>query len=776
MKILDQKGTTTLEVIAALVLFALVAAGLAVALPMAFGRAETWSEQETLARYLENCMEEIRSSTYESLSVSTSALSSGPLNGRQLQIYCATTLVVETPDAENNKVWTAISGPADNPIKGLLGTYYDNSDFTGTSMIRVDSEVNISLAAPPIGTDNTFSVRWTGFIQPPSTAAYTFYINCDSTTQAKLMLNDTIVIKPAAVVKSGTVSLTGGQKYAITMEMAQTAASSRIQLCWQSSAQIVPELYLYNNLPKKVLLTVVNKTSGTAKTGEMFVFPPYREEPLEEAGGDDSGSFQGFAGLYFNSIDYSSVNSTSPYTAFNTYSRIDPKINFTWGDSTVTDPTLLLPTGIGPNNFTVRWTGYLTPINNASYYFYITAHDGVKLWIDHTLWINTWENTVDGSGWSGWSGVYLSNDQLHTVTLDYHYHTATPNNSQIIMKWSAVPNAEEALIPEELLYPVFSPTEDSYVDSQYKTTNYGGLTTLLLSKSGNNTKSVYLKFKVAGLAGKTIKSATLRLYSQTSSAMYFEVKKVNDTDSWNERTINYNNAVANDTYATYNGTPGTGFFDITLDPAMFSEGNGVYGMALQPLNNCAATFNSRETEYSTTYDRGPRLVLLFEKTAEEYHDSIQIEYLDHSNRSTTNVLAPWIKITNTGTAPIDLSSLSIRYWYTRESAVTQVFVCDHAGLNSGISYSNITGIINPAYVVVSPATSTTNYYIQIGFSSQRYLPAGAYVVLQNRIYNSDWSNYTQTNDYSYNPALTSYGENTKVTAYMNGVLFFGTEP
>jgi hypothetical protein len=203
-------------------------------------------------------------------------------------------------------------------------------------------------------------------------------------------------------------------------------------------------------------------------------------------------------------------------------------------------------------------------------------------------------------------------------------------------------------------------------------------------------------------------------------------------------------------------------------------------MALIPSGNCEATFYSREieyvtTQYSNTSDWSPRLVLLFEKSAEEYNDAIKIEYLANNTSTATNTLAPRIKITNIGTMPIDLEALTIRYWYTRETNVTQNAHCDWAGLVSGDSTTSLNNVTTSCIAMSTPA-SLANYYMEIGFSSQRYLPVGAYVILYNRIWNQNWTNYTQTNDYSYDPAFTSFGENTKITAYMGEELFFGVEP
>jgi len=65
---------------------------------------------------------------------------------------------------------------------GLSATYFNNFDFTGTSVGRVDSNVGFdwSSNAPLSGIDrNTYSARWTGAVSPASTETYTFYTRAD---------------------------------------------------------------------------------------------------------------------------------------------------------------------------------------------------------------------------------------------------------------------------------------------------------------------------------------------------------------------------------------------------------------------------------------------------------------------------------------------------------------------------------------------------------------------------------------------------------------------
>src|SRR5688500_7277571 len=79
----------------------------------------------------------------------------------------------------------------------------------------------------------------------------------------------------------------------------------------------------------------------------------------------------GLLGQYFNNKDFSALVLT----------RTDATVNFAWGNGS--------PAGaIGPDTFSVRWTGKIIPHKSEAYTFYTSTDDGVRLWIDGKLVID----------------------------------------------------------------------------------------------------------------------------------------------------------------------------------------------------------------------------------------------------------------------------------------------------------------------------------------------------------------------------------------------------
>lgn len=136
---------------------------------------------------------------------------------------------------------------------GLTGVYFDNADFTGTSKTRVDATINrnFGTAAPIAGiAPNTYSVRWTGQVQPKFSETYTFYTTADD--GVRLMVNGQVLVNnwvnQGPTTKSGTVTLQAGVKYDLRLEYYQNGGGAQVKMEWQSASQVrqvVPQATLF---------------------------------------------------------------------------------------------------------------------------------------------------------------------------------------------------------------------------------------------------------------------------------------------------------------------------------------------------------------------------------------------------------------------------------------------------------------------------------------------------------------------------------------------------
>jgi len=124
---------------------------------------------------------------------------------------------------------------------------------------------------------------------------------------------------------------------------------------------------------------------------------------------------------------------------------------------------------------------------------------------------------------------------------------------------------------------------------------------------------------------------------------------------------------------------------------------------------------------------------------------------------------------NSGSTPVDLSTVTVRYWYTEDSTQPQAWVCDFAQLGC----ANLTAV----FVTLPAARTNADTALQVGFRAGVTLAPGATTgPIQDRFNRVDWTSYNQANDYSFNAGATSLADSTRVTVYVNGVLAWGTEP
>lgn len=149
--------------------------------------------------------------------------------------------------------------------------------------------------------------------------------------------------------------------------------------------------------------------------------------------------------------------------------------------------------------------------------------------------------------------------------------------------------------------------------------------------------------------------------------------------------------------------------------------------------------------------------------------NIKLQFYNQSTAATSNQVYANFKLMNTGTSAIVLSNVKIRYYYTVDGVKAQTFYCDYASIGG----SNVTG----SFVTMATPKTGADTYLEVGFASGAgSLAAGANAIIQGRFAKSDWTNYNQANDYSFNSSATTYADWTKITGYVSGALQWGTEP
>ncbi|MFJ8007501.1 glycoside hydrolase family 6 protein [Streptomyces fagopyri] len=147
---------------------------------------------------------------------------------------------------------------------------------------------------------------------------------------------------------------------------------------------------------------------------------------------------------------------------------------------------------------------------------------------------------------------------------------------------------------------------------------------------------------------------------------------------------------------------------------------------------------------------------------------LKAQYKNNDSSTGDNGIRPGLKLVNGGSSTVDLSKVTIRYWFTGESSSAgyQTF-CDWAQLGCSTVKTSVSA--------VSPSRTGADHYLEVGFTSGSLAAGADSGELQLRMAKSDWSNFDESDDYSRG-ANSSYADAAKVTVYVAGTLVWGTEP
>jgi len=150
---------------------------------------------------------------------------------------------------------------------------------------------------------------------------------------------------------------------------------------------------------------------------------------------------------------------------------------------------------------------------------------------------------------------------------------------------------------------------------------------------------------------------------------------------------------------------------------------------------------------------------------------LKVLALDGDNgQLTTNTIKPYLKISNEDSVAVKYGELTVRYWFTPEN---------YAGINTFIDYAQLgAGNVSAKYVPLTIPRTNALGYVEYGFapSTGNIGAASNSGPIQSRLANSDWSELSEANDYSYHQGSSTYTENANITLYRNGALIWGTEP
>lgn len=305
-------------------------------------------------------------------------------------------------------IWGQTNSIADLPANGLVGTYYNNVTMSGSPALqRTDPALDFvwNRTPPGVGVNaENFSVVWTGYLIPAVTDRYTFRVFADD--GVRFFVNgekkfERWMDQEAYPNDVPSMQLQAGTAYSIRIEYYQRMGNSAFRLHWYGTSGGV------GPVPTALLRTAL-------------AVPP----PVSQPSG-------GLRGTYF-----SNINLTAPAAL----ERVDSTVDFDWN-------ALPPSTNFPRTNFSVRWSGTITPPISGNYAFNLPSDDGTRLYLDGIKIIDQW---IDKTAYATWTpAMPLVGGKAYPITIEYYQKTGSAG---IQLRW-ATPKDANVLVPASVLAP-----------------------------------------------------------------------------------------------------------------------------------------------------------------------------------------------------------------------------------------------------------------------------------------------------------------------------------
>ncbi len=323
---------------------------------------------------------------------------------------------------------TSAPGPAGT---GLRGDYFAGENFEKfvarhpAEYIGFDWDKSAPDALVPA---DHFSVRWTGWIEPPVSDTYTLYTFTDDGVRLWISEKDQDGIAEGApplidqwkeldhIEHKAQKYLEAGHRYFIKMEYFEKEAFAAAQLRWSRKG---------------------NQSKVIVPRGQLYP-EPYDTQSASLTGvGPRIGNGNGLRGDYYRN------QFGSPLV-----SRTDQTVNFDWRGGS---PDANVPT----NDFSVRWTGWIEPIYSDTHTLYTFTDDGVRLWISDKdqnditpgapPLIDSWS---DQDHFEHRAQKYLEAGHRYFIRIEYFEHFG---EATALFLWES-PHIQKSIVPQSQLY------------------------------------------------------------------------------------------------------------------------------------------------------------------------------------------------------------------------------------------------------------------------------------------------------------------------------------
>ena len=227
----------------------------------------------------------------------------GPGGGASL-LFPRTRLVTVVDDDA-----PAISGT------GLRGEYHNNTTLSDLALVRTDPAINFNWGSgSPSGSiaPDTFSIRWTGFVEAKYSEEYTFHATTDD--GVRVWVNGQQIIDRWVVQSSttttGKINLVAGVKNEIVVDYFDNTGGALAILQWSSPSQglqVIPQSQLFDGSASGPVINVADSIAEVEESGGTAEITVYR---LGDTAGASSVNYFTSSGTATAGEDFTTVSGT----------------------------------------------------------------------------------------------------------------------------------------------------------------------------------------------------------------------------------------------------------------------------------------------------------------------------------------------------------------------------------------------------------------------------------------------------------------------------------
>jgi endo-1,4-beta-D-glucanase Y len=149
---------------------------------------------------------------------------------------------------------------------------------------------------------------------------------------------------------------------------------------------------------------------------------------------------------------------------------------------------------------------------------------------------------------------------------------------------------------------------------------------------------------------------------------------------------------------------------------------------------------------------------------------LKVQYRIPASSASDNMIHAHLQIVNGSAAALPLSEVVLRYYFTKEGGSGLTFNCDWAV----VGCTSLQGTLIPLPAPVNGADTVLEIRFAAGAGTLK--PGATTGEMQIRINKNDWSNFNESNDYSYNVNQHTLVDWNKIVLIRSNALVWGVAP